>query len=65
MALQALASLFGGGGLSASSSATSGDAKGGAVGISVGGINTGTQEAAPSLLMLAAAAVGLYLVLRK
>jgi hypothetical protein len=36
-------SLTGGGGLSASSSAKSGDAGTGAVGISIGGINTGFQ----------------------
>jgi hypothetical protein len=48
----------GGGGLSASSSATSGDARSGNVGITVGGINTGTQSNTSWMLI----AVGLAIV---
>jgi len=59
-------SLFGGG-MSASSSAKSGDASGGAFGsVSVGGINTGTQGGMPSWLIPAAlAVVALYFVSRR
>lgn len=57
-------SLTGGGGLSASSAATSGNASTGNV--TVGGINTGTQSQLPSWVWIAAAAVvALYLFKRK
>lgn len=66
MALPFLAALGGGGGLSASSSASSGPTSQGNSGVSVGGINTGSQAGAlPQWLMIAAVAVVAVLVLRR
>lgn len=59
-------SLTGGGGLSASSSAKSGDSTNGGVGIQVGGINTGTQSSVPGYVWIAAVVLAaLYLLKRR
>ncbi len=57
-------SLTGGGGLSASSSAKSGDARAGDVGIQIGGINTGTQSVVPEFVWIAALAIAALILLR-
>lgn len=66
--MSGLSSLTGGGGLSASSSAKSGDARTGDVGISIGGITTtgtGSTNGVPEWMLLAAIAVALFLMLRR
>jgi hypothetical protein len=65
--MSGFSSLTGGGGLSASSSAKSGDAKAGNVGITVGGITTtGTASSGvPSWVYLAAIALVAFYLLRR
>jgi hypothetical protein len=58
--MSGFSSLTGGsGGLSASSSAKSGNTGASSVGIQIGGINTGQQNTVPQWMYLAAAAVAL------
>jgi hypothetical protein len=66
--MSGLSSLTGGGGLSASSSAKSGDAKAGNVGISIGGITTtgtGSSNGVPSWVYLAAIALVAFYLMRR
>lgn len=63
--MSGFSSLTGGGGLSASSSAKSGDVGASSVGISIGGINTGQQNTNPPWLYLGIAAIGAFVFLRK
>ncbi len=58
-------SLTGGGGFSASSSAKSGDSRNGAVGIQVGGINTGTQSTVPEFVWIAALVLAALFLLKR